>query len=277
MVDIEPVAAHYTRGNLLDSIVEGLAKLGKTQHDVSVEDLAPIDEFHIGGREATQAVLDQLGLAAAHEVLDVGCGLGGAGRFAAQRFGCRIHGIDLTPEYVETGKVLCSWVGLADRVRLERGDATAIRYGDGTFDRAYMLHVGMNVAEKTILAAELFRVLRPGGLLGIYDVMRVGDGALTYPVPWAADPDRCAVSSVDDYRAALHAAGFQVLAERNRRDFALEFFARLRAAAAGAQGPPPLGIHLLMGETAPTKIENMVQNVSENRIAPIELIAARPV
>jgi hypothetical protein len=73
----------------------------------------------------------------------------------------------------------------------------------------------------------------------------------------------------------LAAAGFRIIAERNRRDFALEFFARMQSAAVAAEGPPPLGLHILMGETAPTKIRNMIQNISENLIAPVELIAER--
>lgn len=88
MPDIKLVATHYTHGSLLDSIIAGVAKLGKTQASVRVEDLGPVDEFHIGGRVATESFLDQIGLRADDHVLDVGCGLGGASRFAAQRYGC---------------------------------------------------------------------------------------------------------------------------------------------------------------------------------------------
>ena len=188
MPDSELVATHYTQGGLLDAIIAGVGKLGKTTETVGLDDLGPVDEFHIGGRVATESFLDQVGLGANDHVLDVGCGLGGASRFAAQRYGSRITGVDLTHEYIETGKVLCSWLGLAERVSLEQGDATATGYADASFDKAYMLHVGMNIADKSALALELHRVLRPGGTLGIYDVMRVGDGDLTYPVPWATRP-----------------------------------------------------------------------------------------
>ena len=57
---------------------------------------------------------------------------------------------------------------------------------------------------------------------------------------------------------------------------ALEFFARLRANASSAGRPPPLGLHIPMGETAPMKVRNMIENISENRVAPFELIAERP-
>ena len=125
MPDRELVSSHYTHGRLVEAIAEGVGRLGTTLDDVTVADLAPVDEFHVGGRVATEAFLDQLGIEAAHEVLDVGCGLGGASRFAAERYGCRVRGIDLTPEYVATGNTLCAWVGLAE-VHHDRGDADAM-------------------------------------------------------------------------------------------------------------------------------------------------------
>jgi ubiquinone/menaquinone biosynthesis C-methylase UbiE len=276
MPDSELVATHYTRGGLLDAIIAGVEKLGKTIETVGIDDLGPVDEFHIGGRVATESFLDQVGLGAGDHVLDVGCGLGGASRFAAQRYGSRVTGVDLTGEYIETGKVLCAWLGLAERVSLEQGDATATAYSEASFDKAFMLHVGMNIADKSALASELYRVLKPGGTLGIYDVMRVGDGDLAYPVPWATRAEGSAVASPGAYREALQVAGFRITAERNRCDFAQEFFARLKANAAAASGPPALGLHILMGETAATKVGNMIENIAQNRVAPVELIAKKP-
>jgi SAM-dependent methyltransferase len=137
------------------------------------------------------------------------------------------------------------------------------------------MHVGMNIADKRSLAEELHRVLRPGGKFGIYDVMRVGDGDLAFPVPWAMTPEGSAVVTPDDYKVALEAAGWRIVAERNRRDFALDFFAQLQASAANTAGPPPLGLHILMGDTASAKVKNMIENISRNLIAPIELIAEK--
>lgn len=269
------VANHYRHGGLIEAIAAGLQELGLAPDTVSVDDLAPVDEFHIGGRVATESFLDQLGIGPADHVLDVGCGLGGASRFAARRYGCRVTGIDLSREYVETGTVLNSWVGMGDSIRLAQADASALPYRDAEFDTAFMLHVGMNIAEKQALAVELHRVLKPGGALGIYDVMRVGEGELEFPVPWAGTAEVNAVAAPDEYTRALESAGFRVTAERNRAEFALEFFAELQAATAGAAGPPPLGLQILMGETTPSKVKNMIENISQGRVAPVELIAQR--
>ena len=271
----QQVSTHYTHGNLIAAIRSGIESLGKTVNSVTVDDLAPVDEFHIGGRQASEHFLGQLDLTPEKHILDVGCGLGGPARFAASRYQCRVDGIDLTPEYIETGRVLCGWVGLSDRISLHQGSALSMPFADGVFDGAYMLHVGMNIEDKAKLCSEVSRVLRPGALFGIYDVMRIGEGELSYPVPWATTATSSAVVEPGQYRSALQAAGFAVIAERNRRDFALAFFEQSRAKTMAAGGPPPLGLHVLMGRNAPDKIQNMTQNISKGRIAPVELIARK--
>ena len=70
-------------------------------------------------------------------------------------------------------------------------------------------------------------------------------------------------------------AGFALTAERNRHDFALAFFSDMRAKTAAAGGPPPFGLHILMGMSAPEKVQNMIDNISKGRIAPVELIARK--
>ena len=78
MSNHEKVATHYAHGDLLSAISSGIEKLGKTRDTVTVEDLAPVDEFHVGGRAASDDFLSQLGWTDADHVLDLGCGLGGA-------------------------------------------------------------------------------------------------------------------------------------------------------------------------------------------------------
>jgi ubiquinone/menaquinone biosynthesis C-methylase UbiE len=275
VVTQQDVSTHYTHGNLIAAIRDGIAALGKTTDSITIDDLAPIDEFHVGGRQASEHFLDQLDLTPENHILDIGCGLGGPARFAATRYRCHVDGIDLTPEYVETGRELCGWLGLADHISLHQGSALSMPFADGAFDGAYMLHVGMNIQDKAKLCSEVGRVLRPGSLFGIYDVMRIGDGELTFPVPWATTAASSAVAEPAQYRDALQAAGFAVVAEHSRRDFALAFFEKLRARTMAASGPPPLGLHVLMGKNAPDKIRNMTRNISEGLIAPIELIARK--
>ena len=275
MPEAKVVTQHYTHGRLVDAIRDGIEKLGKSTDNVLADDLAPVDEFHIGGRVATEEFLDQIGITGDQHLLDVGCGLGGASRFAALRYGCQVTGVDLTPEYIETGNVMCQWLGLAGRIDLQVENAIALPHADNTFDGAFLLHVGMNIADKRALISELYRVVRPRGKLGIYDVMRVNAGDLEFPVPWATEPGGSSVSPPEVYRSAMKSAGFKIIAQRNRRDFALDFFAQIKKKVSDAGGPPPLGLHILMGETAPVKIKNMIENISRGLLAPVELIAVK--
>jgi ubiquinone/menaquinone biosynthesis C-methylase UbiE len=268
------VSYHYARSNLIHAIRDGVDRIGKTTATVTIDDLALVDEFHIGGRKATEELVAQLGPSATGHLLDVGSGLGGAARFVADRYKCRVTGIDLTPDYVEAGKVLCKWVGLDDRVSLHHASALSIPFPDEAFDAAYMLHVGMNIDDKAKLCSEVVRVLRTGSLFGVYDVMRMADGELAYPVPWATTAETNAVARPQVYRSALQSAGFDILSERDRTDFALAHF-QLQSKMAAPDKSSPLGLHTLMGERRREQVRNMIESISAGRIAPIEMIARK--
>ena len=272
----EIITTHYTHGSLFEAISKGAGVMGKSVDQLSIDQLAAVDEFHIGGRVATQALLDQLRLEPGMHLLDVGCGIGGSSRFASATYNCQVTGVDLTQEYVDTGNRINQCLGLNSCIRLLQANATALPDTADTYDAAIMLHVGMNIEDKVSLAAEVFRVLRPGACLGIYDVMRTGQGDLEFPVPWAQESSGSFVSSPEDYKFALQQAGFTLEAERDRTAFALDFFQQLKAATANSGGPPALGLHILMGSTAAQKVKNMVGNISREIISPIELIARKP-
>lgn len=276
MAELEAsVARHYTHGALERAIRDGLAGLGRSPDAATAEDLAAIDEFHIGGHQATVDLAGRLALAPGLRLLDIGCGIGGAARHFARAHGCRVTGVDLTPEYVEVGRALTRLVGLADRVEHRLGSALDLPVEDGAFDLATLLHVGMNIPDKAALCREACRVLRPGGRFAVYDVMRTGAGAIRFPVPWAGTAETSFVAAPADYRRALAEAGFALEAERDRRNFAIDFFRPMQARLAGS-GPPPLGLHVLMGPEAPVKIANMIAMLEEGQIAPVEMIARRP-
>lgn len=262
--------AHYASTGLLDRILEALRAAGVDPASATPEDLAPVDHFHIAGAAATREVIAPLGLGPEARVLDVGCGVGGPARLVAATTGAEVVGIDLTPDYVETATALSRLVGLGERTRFEVAAALATPFEDESFDAALLLHVGMNIPDKRALMAEAARVLKPGGVFAVYDIMAVGEGPLDFPVPWASEPEQSFHESLEAYRAAAAEAGFVEVASRDRREPALAFFAEQRARLERA-GPPALGLHLLMGPRAGEKIANMVANVRAGRIAPTEL------
>jgi SAM-dependent methyltransferase len=273
-VELEPsVARHYTHGALEKAIRDALASAGKVPDAVTAADLAAVDEFHIGGRQATADLAAQLAIKPGAHLLDIGSGLGGASRYFAQACGSRVTGVDLTEEYVRTAEWLAKLVQLDGRVSYRHGTGLALPFSTGTFDGAYMLHVGMNIEAKAALFGEVRRVLKRGGDFAVYDVMREKEGEITFPVPWATVAGTSFVESSGTYQRLLAGAGFSILMERSRRDFAIEFFQQMRARAAESGGPPPLGLQILMGASAPDKVANMIANLESGLIAPTEIIA----
>jgi SAM-dependent methyltransferase len=264
------VARHYGAYDVLARIRAGLAEMGHGAERVPPEVLRPVDEFHIGGAEATDALLDRLEIGPETKVLDIGSGIGGPARHVALRHGASVTGIDLTPAFVEAARELTRMTGV-ENVRFEVGSATAIPFPDASFDLALLLHVGMNVADKEGLFREARRVLRDGGVFAIYDVMRLGDGALAFPVPWAETEDLSALERPEVYRDAAKAAGFELVEEEDRSAIALAFFARIQAEATGA-APAPLGLHTLMGPTVKEKVANMVAAIRASAIGPVQMM-----
>lgn len=267
----QAVAQHYSRRGLEQQILDVLTTIGADPEHLDPEQLAPVDEFHIGGRSATVELVTRLDLQPGLRVLDVGSGLGGTARYLAHQHAVEVTGLDLTMEYVQAAASLTRRAGLADLAQFRQGSATELPFPDGSFDRACMLHVGMNIADKAALFTEVRRVLVPGGIFGVYDVMRVGPGDITYPVPWAATAATSFVAEPTYYRELLAKAGLTVQSQRDRRDFALDFFREMRARAA-QHGPPVLGLHIVMGPDAPLKIANMVDGLTRAVFAPIEMI-----
>lgn len=267
----EGVSRHYSAYEVLPRIRAGLEAIGRDPDRIQPEDLKAVDEFHIGGAEATGALLADLDLAPGMEILDIGCGIGGPARMIALRSGARVTGVDLTPAFIEAAEALSRMAGMGDRVAFRTGSATAMPFDDASFDIATLLHVGMNIPDKQALFGEAYRVLRPAGVFAVYDVMRVGEGSLAFPVPWAEHEGLSALAAPDDYRKQASDAGFTLVDEKDRRSVALAFFDRIRAQAS-SDTPAPLSLHLLMGPTVGQKTANMIGAIQAGTIAPVQMI-----
>jgi ubiquinone/menaquinone biosynthesis C-methylase UbiE len=270
----QQVQKHYAQSDLEQAIDDALRASGKDPDHLTPDDLAPVDEFHTAGRQGTVDFVAQIATTPAMHLLDIGCGIGGPSRYFAVERGCRVTGIDLTDDYVRTAASLARRVGLDGKVAYKQASALALPFENNTFDGAYMMHVGMNIEDKPKLFAEVRRVLKKGGWFAIFDVMRAGDGALAFPVHWAASAETSFVVSPADYRRGLEAAGFSIVKERNRSDFAREAFDQVAQRIKENGGaPPPLGIHILMKRDVPEKLANVMTNLKKGLIAPTELVA----
>ena len=274
MTDDDAVARHYTKGDLAQRIMEAVHEVVPDMAHVTPRDLAPVDEFHIGGVKATETFTAKLGLRPGMGVLDVGSGIGGTARFVADAHDCHVTGIDLTPEFCAVATMLSAATGLSDVTEFHDGSALTMPFHDGHFDAAMTLHVAMNIEDKAGLYREVARVLKPGAVFGIYDVMVGSEGGdLDFPVPWSATPATSHLATPEAMHAMLTDAGFTIEQEEDRRDFAIDFFEGLKKNA--ADGPPPLGLHLLMGADFKQKVANMAANIATGRCAPGEMICRK--
>jgi len=270
------VAAHYGDQALGRRILAALAAAGADIDHLTLDDLAPVDEFHIGGRAATAEFASRMGLRANQRVLDVGSGICGPAPFMASSRQCQVTGIDLTEAFVDVANDLTRRTGLGERVAFRQASALALSFEPASFDGATMIHVGMNIEDKAALFANVRRVLKPGAVFGIYDLMRTAPGGPVYPVPWSSRPETSFLDDVPTYRRLLEGAGFTIEGERNRRDLALDFFREMRAraeAAAASSGPPPPSTQLIMGPDFPEKMRNARESIERGQLAPVELIA----
>ena len=111
----ERVAEQYSRRSLEQIILDLLRAAGKDVDRLTPADLVAIDEFHIGGRQATVEFGAQMSLVRGSNVLDVGAD-GGPSRYFAKEYGCRMTGIDLADEYVRVAEMLARRLGMSGAV-----------------------------------------------------------------------------------------------------------------------------------------------------------------
>jgi len=270
------VTNHYDTGRMLERIKAGLRAAGIDPDAPSPDDLKAVDEFHTGGVEATEALLAPLGIGPAHRVADLGSGIGGTARFIASRYGASVTGYDLTEAFVETARALSAMAGIERLTAFETASVLDLPAADNSFDLATMFHVGMNIEDKEGIFREAARILVPGGRFALFDLMIRDGGAHDFPVPWASEPVSSHLSPPEAYRAAAEAAGMRLAAERDRHGYAVGFFDRVMAAQAEAGGPPHIGLHLIMGETARERYGNFVRAVKAGTIGPWEMVFEVP-
>lgn len=269
------VADHYACRDLETTLLDALVAAGKDPERLGMEDLAPVDEFHVQGRSATVELARELALDATMRVLDVGCGLGGAARHLAKEFGCRVVGVDLSHDYCRAATGFTRRLGLDSLVTFQQGNALALPFADASFEVVWTQHAAMNIADKAGLYRELFRVLKPGGRLAIYDILAGTGGDVHFPVPWAREPSISFLATAQQLRTVLAESGFEVLIWRDTTESGRTWFRRAYEKIC-QQGVPPFGLQLLLGPDFRLMAHNQAANLEEDRIALIEAVVKKP-
>jgi SAM-dependent methyltransferase len=260
---MDSVAAHYERSNALELVSAGLDEIAPDGRPLELSELAGFDHFHTAGALATVRMADLLAPASTDTVLDAGSGLGGPARYLADRFGCRVVGVDLTPLFVEVGHLLNQRTGFDDRVELRVGDITALDLDDASVDHVWTQHVAMNIADRPALYAEIRRVLKPGGRFAVFDVIDGGGGELLLPVPWATAPEHNHLVTRDELRTLLDDAGFRIDVDEDPAGDLLPAMQKMLAAPPASS---PLTTAMFIDDLE-TKGPMYMRNLQEGRTA----------
>ena len=270
-----PVREHYASEGITARILAALRSVISPDVPITPDTLAPIDHFHGKGVVATEELAALLKPKASDHLLDIGCGIGGPARWIAAKCGCRVTGVDLTVEFCEATRQLNSLTGLADRVQILHGSALSLPVPDSDFDHAYSQAVLMNVSDKRGVFREALRVLRPGGSLALSLAGAGSAGEPCYPLPWATTPDISFLTTPDELRGDLLAAGFQVVALRDASAEVAAAFAPILKRLE-TEGLPPLGEHVVTGEGAKEWRINAMRSLRDRRTSMIEVLARKP-
>lgn len=276
MTNLQSIAEHWGTGDVFSRILEAMSAASISAESLTVEKLAPIDHFHARGFAATKELADILPIKAGDRIIDIGCGIGGPARYLAERFGCRVDGIDITQPFVDAGNKLSALVNLQELVRIELGDGQSLPYAGQAFDGGYALHATMNIPDRDRFFAEAFRVLKPGAFFALTEHGLGEGGHPHHPVPWSDDGSGAFLMRPADTVACLERAGFGNIEVTDTGKDYLEGYRRVMELA--RQGElPAFGTHVLLGEKAPDKIRNAARNIEEGRTHPIRVICRRKI
>ena len=227
------------------------------------------DSFHPGGLELTGRLGEILQLTPESHVLDAASGVGTSALFLAERFGCRVVGVDFSHRNVECANAEAARRRLADRVRFERADAEGLPFADGSFDAVMCECAFCTFPDKAAAARQFARVLRNGGRLGLSDITRAGgsDGDLNDLMAWIA----CLADArpADVYAALFVEAGFTVTHVETHDKALVELVQKIRTRLFAAEmlaGLNQIGLPRVDFATARRMVRSALATIEQGRL-----------
>ena len=201
--------AHYSARDIEARILTALRAAGlNPEQRLSPDALGALDHFHTGGLRVSRELMELAQIRAEDRVLDIGAGLAGPARMLASAVRCHVDCLEMSADFCAGAALLNRLTGLEDRIEVHKGSALDMPFPDDSFDVVWMQNVGMNIADKRKLYAEICRVLKPGGRFAFQE-MAAGKSATTYfPLPWATDPADSFLVSAEEMRSLLGESGF---------------------------------------------------------------------
>lgn len=201
--------AHYSARDIEARILEAIRAAGlNPEQRLSPEELGALDHFHTGGLRASRELLELAQIRVEDRVLDIGAGLGGPARMLASTLDCRVVCIEMSSDFCAGAVLLNRLTGLDDQIEVHKGSALDLPFPGDSFDVVWMQNVGMNIADKAKLYAEIYRVLKSGGRFAFQEMVAGKTATSYFPLPWATDHADNFLVSVEEMRSLLDKSGF---------------------------------------------------------------------
>lgn len=206
-----------------------------TQHIDFLEDLWGEGFLSPGGPEEVARVLQGVDVAGKH-VMDIGCGSGAIAVALVRDYGAaHVTGIDVEDPVCAAARARASDAGLSDKITVEKVTPGPFPFADGTFDIVFSKDSIIHIPDKSAMAADAFRVLKPGGRFAASDWLIGHDGN---PSPEMAEYIKAealdfAMASPNSYARAMREAGFSDVELVNRNPWYAEVAAAEHAELSG--------------------------------------------
>ncbi len=265
------IIAHYGSRSLGDKIQNALKQAGKDLNNLKTKDLAIIDQLHTGGHMATLELAKKAEITPDMHILDAGCGIGGASRLLAEKYHCRVSGVDLVADFVDTARMLTCATALQQKIDFRQKDLLDLPFFEETFDCIWSQHSLMNIQDKERLFEHLSRLLKPGGRIVLHEVVQGSNSPIHLPVPWADALEISILETQEKMLSLLENLGFSSLYHQDCTEQAKNWWIKVKAANEKSKAAPrPLGPHLIFGDNGFLFGSTMTRNLDEDRIRIME-------
>jgi len=264
------LTSHYADKHLAGRLREALIAEGLDPEQLTLDDIAAIDQLHVGGRRSSRQLAEEAGFLPGQKVLDLGCGTGGSSRLLVDEYGVQVTGVDITQPFVDVAQWLTKATGLTGRTQFVCADAQKLPLEKGSFDAVWSQHTLMNLPDLAKGLAEVHRVLKPGGSLLLHEVLQgKNPEPLCFPVPWADTANTSHLQKLDELEKQLTFAGFIKVKQQEVTEQALNW--RKKHTDKEARGQTGiLTPQLIFGPRFLTMGKNLMANLAAGKVRLIE-------
>ncbi len=237
------------------------------------------DSLHPGGLRATNRLGRAMGLQPGWRVLDMACGMGTSATALSRVFHCQVTGLELGAEAAATSRQRALDQPIPSDVAFVRGDAEMPPFRPGAFEAVIIECATSLFADKASAIAEVHRLLRPGGVIGLSDVF-VEPGSLPPELDGTVGMMLCLTDalSAGGYHRLLESGGFDVMERADLSEEVLSLLSDLRGKltiwSSLNQAMPAAAEDML--HTAPDLLERVRDSVSNGKIGYCLYVGRKP-